>query len=167
LEQLIRYTARGAVSLERLVQDTNGELVYTFTHPWSDGTTGIRLSPLELLEKLAALVPLPYVHLVRYGGCLAPHSHLRGAILPTLRQQGMDEETDTKAPRWSWARLLQRVFGLEMARCPLCQQGTLRLIAVITQGEVISKILHHLKLSADPPPIAPARSRQAPFDWVA
>jgi hypothetical protein len=46
---------------------------------------------MELLEKLAALVPLPRVHLVRYGGCLAPHSHLRGAIIPTLRQQGVDE----------------------------------------------------------------------------
>src|SRR5262249_17818364 len=33
LEQLIRSTARGAVSLDRLVQDTNGDLVYTFTHP--------------------------------------------------------------------------------------------------------------------------------------
>ena len=91
LEQLIRSTARGAVSLERLQADANGDLVSTFTHPWSDGTTGIRLSPLELLEKLAALVPLPHVHLVRYGGCLAPHSHLRGAILPTPRQQGLDE----------------------------------------------------------------------------
>ena len=49
LERLIRYTARGAVSLERLTQDANGDLVYTFTHPWSDGTTGIRLSPMELL----------------------------------------------------------------------------------------------------------------------
>jgi hypothetical protein len=54
-----------------------------------------------------------------------------------------------------------------MVHCPLCQRGTLRLIAVITQGEVSRKILHHLKLSADPPPIAPARGRQAPFDWVA
>src|SRR6266487_569326 len=68
LECLIRYTARGAVSLERLEQDANGDLVSTFTHPWSDGTTEIRLAPLELLEKLAALVPLPHVHLVRYGG---------------------------------------------------------------------------------------------------
>src|SRR5262249_42276286 len=64
LERLIRYTARGAVSLERLTQDANGDLVYTFTHPWSDGTTGIRLSPVELVEKLAALVPLSRVHLV-------------------------------------------------------------------------------------------------------
>jgi len=168
LEQLIRYTARGAVSLERLQEDANGDLVYTFTHPWSDGTTGIRLSPLELLEKLAALVPLPHVHLVRYGGCLAPHSHLRGAILPTLRQQGLDEpEVCPTSPCWSWARLLHRVFGLEMVTCPFCQRGTLRLIAVITQGEVISKILRHLKRAADPPPIAPARSRQETVDWVA
>jgi hypothetical protein len=39
----------------------------------------------------------------------------------------------------------------------------LRIIAVITRGEVISKILHHLKLTADPPPIAPARSRQESY----
>src|SRR5262247_2462304 len=168
LEQLLRYTARGAVSLERLQEDANGDLVYTFTHPWSDGTTGIRLAPVELLEKLAALVPLPHVHLVRYGGCLAPHSHLRGAILPTPRQQGLDEpEACPTSPRWSWARLLQRVFDVDMARCPFCHQGTLRIIAVITQGEVIRKILRHLKRAADPPPIAPARSRQAPCDWVA
>jgi len=166
LERLIRYTARGAVSLERLTQDAHGDLVYTFTHPWSDGTTGIHLSPLELLEKLAALVPLPRMHLVRYGGCLAPHSHLRGAIIPTPRQQGVDEAaTDTGAPRWSWARLLQRVFALDMARCPFCQQGTLRMIAAITQGAVIRKILRHLKLAVDPPPIAPARLRQEAFAW--
>jgi hypothetical protein len=167
LERLIRYTARGAVSLERLTQDGNGELVYTFTHPWSDGTTGIRLSPLELLEKLAALVPLPRMHLVRYGGCLAPHSHLRGAIIPTPRQQGIEDEaaTDTGAPRWRWARLLKRVFALDMARCPFCQQGSLRIIAAITHGEVIRKVLRHLKLAADPPPIAPARLRQEAFAW--
>jgi hypothetical protein len=167
LEQLIRYTARGAVSLERLQEDANGDLVYTFTHPWADGTMGIRLSPLELLEKLAALIPLPHVHLVRYGGCLAPHSHLRGSVIPTLRQQGVDgAATQTGTAYWTWARLLGRVFDLEMATCPLCQRGTLRLIAVITQGEVIRKILRHLKLSADPPPIAPARTCQATCDWV-
>ena len=113
-------------------------------------------------------MPLPHVHLVRYGGCLAPHSHLRGAILPTPRQQGLDEpEACPPSSHWSWARLLQRVFALDMAHCPWCQQGMLRLIAVITQGEVIRKILRHLKLAVDPPPIAPARSHQTPCDWVA
>jgi hypothetical protein len=107
LERLIRYTARGAVSLERLQEDAHGDLVYTFTKPWSDGTTGIKLSPLELLEKLAALVPLPRVHLARYGGCLAPHSTLRRAITPTPRQQGVDEpEASIGSPRWSWTSYL-------------------------------------------------------------
>jgi len=32
---------------------------------------------------------------------------------------------------------------------------------------VIRKILRHLKRAADPPPIAPARIRQASCDWAA
>src|SRR5215831_10405543 len=164
LECLIRYTARGAVSLERLQAEANGDLLSTFTHPWSDGTTGIRLSPVELLEKLAALVPLPHVHLVRYGGCLAPHSHLRGSVIPTPRQQGLDgEETHTGTPYWPWARLLGRVFGLDMTTCPFCHRGTLRIIAVITQESVITRILRHLQLASVPPPIAPARCRPEIF----
>jgi Putative transposase len=156
------------VSLERLQEEANGDLVYPFTHPWADGTTGIRLAPLELLEKLAALVPLPHIHRVRDGGCLAPQSALRHAIIPTPRQQGVDgEETPRGTPDWTWARRLKRGFALEMGTGPLGQPGVLRLIAVITQGAVISKILRHLQRSADPPPIAPVRSRQAPGEWVA
>ena len=166
MERLIRYTARGAVSLERLAQDTNGDLVYTFTHPWSDGTTGIRLSPLELLEKLAALVPLPRVHLVRYGGCLASHSHLRGSIIPTPRQQGVDEEeTDTGVAALELGTAAQARLCAGRSALPLVSAGGLRIIAAITQGEVIRKILQHLKLSADPPPRLPARVRQEAFAW--
>jgi hypothetical protein len=164
LERLLRYTARGALSLERLDMNADGDLLYTFTRPWSDGTTGIKLSPLELLEKLAALVPLPRMHLVRYGGCLAPHSNLRAAIIPTPRQQGVDEpKGGSTAPNWTWARLLKRVFAIDMERCPVCQQGKLQIIAAIMERSVIKKILRHLKLAVDPPPIAPAR--QAAFAW--
>ena len=159
--------ARGAVSLERLTQDANGDLVYTFTHPWSDGTTGIRLSPMELLgeagrARAAAARPSGALWRAVWRRTVS----LRGAIIPTPRQQGVeDEETDTASPRWSWARLLKRVFALDMARCPFCQRGALRIIAAITQGEVIRKILRHLKLAANPPPIAPARLRQEAFAW--
>src|SRR5262252_3849608 len=117
----------------------------------------MRLAPVELLEKLAALVPLPRMHLVRYGGCLAPHSPLRGAIIPTPRQQGVDEEaTDTGTPHWHWTRLLKRVFALDRARCPFCQRGALRIIAASTQGEVIRQILRHLTRAVAPPAMAPA-----------
>jgi hypothetical protein len=93
------------------------------------------------------------MHLVRYGGGLAPHSHLREAIIPTSHQQEREdeEETDIRSPRWSWARLLKRVFALDMAHCPWCPQGALRIIAAMMQGEVIRKILRHLKLAVAPP----------------
>jgi hypothetical protein len=97
---------------------------------------------------------------------LAPHSHLRRAILPTPRQQGVeDEETDTGMSHWSWAWLLKRVFALDMVRCPFCQQGSLRSITAITHGEVIRQLLRHLKRAAEPPPIAPARVHQEAFAW--
>ena len=86
----------------------------------------------------------------------------------TPRQQGVDgPEANTGTPRWSWARLLQRVFDLDMATCLLCRRGALRIIAALTQAAVLTRILRHRKPAAVPPPIAPARSRQAPCDWVA
>jgi putative transposase len=165
LERLLRYTARGAVSLERLEVNADGDLLYTFTHPWSDGTTGITRSPMELLEQRAALVPLPRQPQVRYGGCLAQHRHLRAIIIPTPRQQGREAPADrSPSPHWTWARLLKRVFAMDMARCPVCQYGRLRIIAALTAGNVIQKILRHLTLAVDPPSIAPAR--QAAFAWT-
>ena len=67
----------------------------------------------------------------------------------------------------SWARLLGRVFALDMATCPLCHRGSLCIIAAITHEAVITRILRHGKLASVPPPIAPARARQETFDWVA
>ncbi|HSX80823.1 MAG TPA: hypothetical protein VLQ80_19915 [Candidatus Saccharimonadia bacterium] len=113
-------------------------------------------------------MPLPRVHLVRYAGCLAPHSTLREAIIPTPRHQGVDgEEAKTGPPSWSWARLLGRVCALDMATCPFCRRGSLRIIVAITQEAVMTRLLRHCKLASVPPPIAPARLRQATFDWVA
>lgn len=166
LERLIRYTARGAISLERLAENTHGDLLYTFTRPWSDGTMGIKLSPLELLEKLAALVPPPRVHQVRYAGCLAAHSNLRRSITPTPRQQGIDPAARPVSSRWGWARLLKRVFAIDLERCPRCHQGALQIIAAITWRPVIRRILGHLKLAADPPPFSPARLEQGRFAWT-
>jgi hypothetical protein len=138
--------------------------MYRFSRPWSDGTTGIKLSPLELIEKRAALVPLPRAHLVRYASCLTPHSKLRTAIIPTPRQRGIDgDASKTGTPYWDWARLLGRVFDLDMATCPLCRRGSLRIIAAITQESVMPRILRHLQLASVPPPITPARLRQGIF----
>ena len=68
--------------MERVEPLADGRLLYRFRRPWRDGTTDVVLEPLELLERLSALVPAPRAHLVRYSGLLAPASKWRSAIVP-------------------------------------------------------------------------------------
>jgi hypothetical protein len=57
-----------------------------------------------------------------------------------------------------WARLLKRVFGIDIEICPHCQ-GKLTIIAVIEEPAIIAKILKHLGLPTRAPPRMPARYR--------
>ena len=41
------------------------------------------MSPLEFMQRLAALVPRPRLHLIRFHGVLAPHAKLRAEIVPS------------------------------------------------------------------------------------
>ena len=57
--------AQNAVSVE-----TNLYSGYVGTKtPWRDGTTHLVMSPLEFLQRLAALVPRRRLHLIRFHGC--------------------------------------------------------------------------------------------------
>ncbi len=79
LEKICRYIARPAVAEERLSLNARGEVVYKFKKPWDDGTTAIKMTQLEFVEKLVALVPRPRVHLTRFHGVLGPQK-CRGKI---------------------------------------------------------------------------------------
>ena len=61
--------------------------------------------------------------------------------------------------RLSWAKLLKRVFEIDMDHCPN-YGGQLKIIAAILEQQVIEKILTHLGLQARAPPRAPARGSQ-------
>jgi hypothetical protein len=109
---------------------------------------------------MAALVPRPRWHLIRFHGVLAPHAKLRAAIVPIPPAHTTTEHTGECAhahgarARLTWARLLKRVFDIE--RCPRCG-GKFRIIAAIEEPMVIERILTHRGLSAQPPPRTPAR----------
>ncbi len=70
LERLCRYVSRGPIALERLSIDGDGLVVHELKHPFRDGTTHVLFEPLDFLARLAALVPRPRTHLVRYHGLL-------------------------------------------------------------------------------------------------
>jgi hypothetical protein len=171
LEKLCRYVARPAVAEVRLQLRSSGDIVLKLKHPYSDGTTHLLFSGLELIEKLAALVPPPRIHLTRFFGCLAPHAKIRSQIVPQKPEAPATTSTpaDTsttpaepelppakKKHRIGWAELLARVFAIDMKHCGRCG-GDLKPIAAILEASAIQKILGHLGLPDKPPDIAPAR----------
>jgi hypothetical protein len=72
LERLCRYVGRSPVATERLSELPDARLLYRLRHRWRDGTTHVVFEPLDLVARLAALVPPPRTNTVRYHGILAP-----------------------------------------------------------------------------------------------
>lgn len=64
-----------------------------------------------------------------------------------------------------WARLLKRVFDIDIQHCPKCGGGELKIIAVIPKRPVIQKILDHLGLDLRRPP--EGRAREAGHGFAA
>jgi hypothetical protein len=161
LEQLCRYITRPAIANERLQRNRAGQIVLQLKSPYKDGTTHIVMEPLEFMERLAVLVPRPRLHLIRFHGVLAPNAKLRSQIVPAPAERATEPPTDHaqgqgETPRMSWARLLKRVFDIDIEHCPNCG-GSLKIIAAIEDPPVIDKILSHLGLPTRAPPRAPAR----------
>ena len=80
LERLLRYCARPAFALERLREVDAEHLVYESIKPGPGGSISLMLTPLELIERLAALIPPPRRHRHRYYGVLAPNAPLRAQV---------------------------------------------------------------------------------------
>jgi len=55
----------------------DARLIYALPRPAHDGRTAIRVSPLELLDRLARLIPPPRVHRQRDHGVFAPNATWR------------------------------------------------------------------------------------------
>jgi hypothetical protein len=165
---LCRYITRPALSDERVQLNATGHLELELKTHCRDGTTHLVMSPLEFSQRLAALVPRPRLHLIRFHGVLAPNAKLRPLVVPQGPEQeqaaevaGADEreaETVQSGPHCiGWARLLKRVFDIEMKHCQNCGGGEFKIIAAILERPVIEKILSHLGLDPQPPPQARAR----------
>jgi hypothetical protein len=194
LERLLRYCARPPFSMERL-RKAGSELVYRCAKQYSEPTSDKRgakadeltLTPLELIDRIAALVPPPRLHRHRYFGVLAPNSPLRAAVT-ALAQGSAPQPATARAepatagegapavvpqcnaappapepapPKRSPAHYLWAVLIARIYEVfpLLCPKcgGQMRLIAFITHSADIRHILDHIGADSEPPRIAPAR----------
>ena len=171
LEELIAYGARGAFSHQRLTlrdpENPGGDLVYRLKTPWADGTEAILLSPTELIEKIVALIPPPYLHLSRYFGILSSHSQWRRQVIlkPHVKKGFVASDDGLGVERLSWSKLLKRTFRIDIMRCPACgamifSEGR----EVVVLARLVESLLRALGLNYHPPPIATAKSGPNLFD---
>ena len=128
------------------------------------------MTPVDFLERLAALVPRPRLHLIRFHGILAPNAKLRERVVPKAPASARREPdrhdwaaaaagaTGMEAPAaprpgLRWADLLRRVYDIDMRTCPNCGLGTLEPIATIHDPDAIARILAAIgRRSRAPPP---------------
>ncbi len=115
------------------------------------------LTPTELAEKLAAIVPPPHANQTLYHGVLAAHAAWRAEVIP--------KATPTAEPRrpkltqacieppsasLGWADLLLRVFHDDAFLCPTCSKP-MRIRSVVTDPRAARRILAGLTRARAPP----------------
>ena len=167
------------------MKSTREHLVYESVKPGSGGSVSLMLTPLELIDRLAALIPPPRRHRHRYFGVLAPNAPLRSAVTALAgpqaetpaahtpaaapaapppapagasaeTAQAAEEPIHRRAARYAWALLLARIYEVFPLLCPKCG-GEMRIIAFINEAIAVREILAHLGEPTSPPPLAPAR----------
>jgi hypothetical protein len=149
LGRTARYCARAPLSLSRLTYDRDIQMItYAYTNPFDNTEATERITPLELIARLAAHIPDPGERLVHYFGYYANRSRGARRMRGTSPAGQGDEKKreDARAPAsWkkSWAELLQLVFEVTLA-CPRCGQQ-MKIVSFITGSEPIEKILAHMR----------------------
>ena len=150
--------------------------------PLPDGRTHLVMTGMELLRKLAPLVPPPRFHLLRFHGIFAPNSKLRSLVVPkpperasqcahtadvvTLSGAAPATPTADASPyRLNWAAALKRVFAFDVLDCARCG-GRLQIVAFIEKPSVVKAILDHLGLPSAPLPLGKARGPPQQLAWA-
>ncbi|MFO0618684.1 MAG: transposase [Polyangiaceae bacterium] len=189
-------TPRGRRSRKRLTQQDDGRLRYDMKKPWRRwansrdrsslrsevrfclclclcfcGVHGAepRVEPLDLLSRLAAMVPPPRMHMIRFPGVLSSHCSLRSRVVPEpppasgvrsrevqLSLFGAESAEPSRRP---WARLLRHVFQIDVTSCPRCN-AEMRWVEVATTPGAIARLFAKHGLAAPPPHEKPSSPGQ-------
>ena len=131
LQYLGRYTHRVAISNERLVAFDAGSVRFRYKDYAHGGRRRVMaLAPEEFLRRFALHVLPRGFNRIRHYGLLANRNKraLLASALAALRVPAL--ATAAAAPE-SLAAFWQRIAGIDIARCPHCHRGTLRVVGVL------------------------------------
>ncbi|MEJ2188365.1 MAG: transposase [Acidobacteriota bacterium] len=160
VERLTRYIMRPPISLERMAWEGLGEVRYRRKLGHEGSEFGEReveaFDPEEFLARVIMHIPEPRRHLVRYYGWYSnvsrgkrrkagrEHERTVGAVSGPPSPTARAEARDVRALRRSWAQLIKQIYEVDPLVCPSCG-GEMKVIAFITEHDVIDAILRHLQ----------------------
>jgi hypothetical protein len=127
LDYLGRYTHRVALSNDRILSARNGEVTFRYRDRKNqDRKKTMTLDAHEFIRRfLLHVIPKGFVR-VRHSGVLANRSK---SLLSKCRQLlDLNPALPTLPPK-SVHQLMLELTGIDITRCPLCQKGTLVLLA--------------------------------------
>lgn len=132
LEYLGRYTHRVAISNERLLRLDAGAVHFRYKdYAHGNRRRVLRLEPLEFLHRFALHVLPRGFNRIRHYGLIAnrnKHDLLALARAALDAPQCAPEQVVAEPVSAFW----QRVTGIDIARCPHCNRGILRVVAAIS-----------------------------------
>jgi Putative transposase len=159
-EALLRYILRPPLAQGRVELGPDGLVRITLKKAYADGTVAVDMDPLSLLTRLAASVPPPCFHTVRYAGVLAAADPWRSRIVPAAPREvpvGSESARPGRAnAHRPWAELLARTFALDVLACPRCP-GRMRLLAMVEAPESIARYLTGIGEPTEVPRRSPGR----------
>jgi hypothetical protein len=163
LERLCRYLLRPPLARDRVLRQEDGTVEVGLKRVWSDGTRAILFTPLEFVERLAAIVPPPRVNQVVYRGVLSANAAWRREVIPRPKPEAPDAAAARAAKKLrksppirivdekpGWAELLARVFGKDGFACAHCG-GTMVLRCLVLAPPATTRILRSLAKGTAPP----------------
>ena len=86
-----------AAAASRCKQPSVPTASFALKTPWRNDTTHIILTPMEFMRRLAALIPRPRLHLIRFHGVLAANAKLRSKVVPVPPQETTEGEGDCQS----------------------------------------------------------------------
>jgi len=127
LDYLGRYTHRVALSNDRILSAHNAEVTFSYRDRKDhDRKKTMTLDAHEFIRRfLLHVIPKGFVR-VRHFGFLANRSK---ALLSKCRQLLDLDPALPELPAKSVHELMLQLTGIDISRCPVCQQGTLVFVA--------------------------------------
>jgi Zn-finger nucleic acid-binding protein len=182
LRRLLLYVLRPALSLKKLTYKPELNLVRYQPSKTNGGPSYHEWTGVEFVRRMAALIPPPRKHVVRYYGALGPCSPLRSAVNCATRGKATSAELEAgyavtllgraareagkaakkaaSAARKSWAACMRKVFEVDPVLCAKCG-GEMKLVAVILDDGELDRILAHQGWPTEFPKTKPSRAPPA------